>query len=115
MSLKTRIGEDINRIFLQMNHFAETHFWNGKEITCVPDDEEALKRKNNNVNDISWDNNTRQILIHVNITDMPNGKEPEPNTHIYFDQRPMKILDIVNNMGMLDIVLVSLDTREVAM
>ena len=48
MALKDRIAEDINRVFLQMDHFAETHYWNGEEITCVPDEEEALKRKNNN-------------------------------------------------------------------
>ena len=85
MALKDRITEDINRVFLQMDHFAETHYWNGEEITCVPDEEEALKRKNNNVNDISWDPNTRKILIHVKESEFPGGEAPEPNTHVFFD------------------------------
>ena len=46
MALKDRIAEDIDRIFMQQDHFAETHYWNGYAITCVPDDEESLKRKN---------------------------------------------------------------------
>lgn len=112
MALKDRIEEDIDRIFMQMDHFAETHYWNGIAITCVPDDEDALKRKNNNVNDISWDNNTRQILIHTPLATFPGGREPEPNTHIMFDKRPMKVLDVQHNMGLLDIMLIALDPRE---
>ena len=50
-----------------MEHFGETHYWNGFPIICVPDDEESLKRKNNNVNDISWDHNTRVMLIHTSL------------------------------------------------
>lgn len=112
MALKDRIAEDIDRIFMQMDHFAEIHYWNGIAITCVPDDEDSLKRKNNNVNDISWDNNTRQILIHTPLSTFPGGREPEPNTHIMFDKRPMKVLDIQHNMGLLDIMLIALDPRE---
>lgn len=113
MALKDRIAGDIPRIFLQMDHFAETHYWNGVPITCVPDEEQALKRKNNNVNDISWDNNTRHLMIHTSLADFPGGKEPEPNTHIIFDDKPMKVLESDNNMGMLDIMLVAMDPREV--
>lgn len=112
MALKDRIAEDIDRIFMQMDHFAEIHYWNGIAIKCVPDDEDSLKRKNNNVNDISWDNNTRQILIHTPLSTFPGGREPEPNTHIMFDKRPMKVLDIQHNMGLLDIMLIALDPRE---
>lgn len=112
MALKDRIAEDINRVFLQKDHFAETHYWNGDEITCVPDEEEALKRKNNNVNDISWDSNTRKILIHVKEAKFPGAEPPEPNTHILFDRKPMRVLDVNINMGMLDILLESRDPRE---
>lgn len=114
MSLKSRIEEDINRVFLQMDHFAETHYWNGAEIVCVPDEEEALKRKNNNVNDISWDSNTRKILIYVKEADFPEAEPPEPNTHVVFDRKPMRVLDVDINMGMLGILLESRDPRELA-
>ena len=112
MALKDRIAVDIYRIFMQQDHFAETHYWNGIPIICVPDDEESLKRQNNNVNDISWDNNTREILIHTPLDSFPGGREPEPNTHIMFDKRSMKVLDVKDNMGMLDILLTVPDPRE---
>ena len=113
MPLKDRIRADINRVFLRMDHFAEEHYWNGEKIICVPDEEEALKRKNNNVNDISWDSNTRKILIHVNESEFPEGEPPEPNTHVFFDRKPMRVLDVNIYMGMLDILLESRDPREV--
>jgi len=97
---------------MRTDHFAETHYWNGQEITCVPDEEEALKRKNNNVNDISWDNNTRSMLIHTPLEGFPGGREPDPNTNIMFDKRYMRVLEVDNNMGMLDIVLSAYDPRE---
>jgi len=112
MALKDRIADDITRIFMQLDHFAEIHYWNGFQITCVPDDEESLKRKNNNVNDISWDGNTRNILIHTPLATFPGGEEPEPNTHIMFDRKPMKVLDVQHNMGLLDITLTVHDPRE---
>ena len=112
MALKSRIEEDIRRIFLQTDHFAEIHYWNGKEIICVPDEEEALKRKNNNVNDISWDSNTRKILIHVKEADFPGQEPPEPNSHVVFDRKKMRVIDVDVNMGMLDILLESRDPRE---
>lgn len=113
MAFKDRVHSDIHRVFMNMNHFGETHYWNGAPIVCVPDDEEALKRKNNNVNDISWDNNIREILIHTPLEGFPGGREPEPNTHIVFDTKPMKVLDIQHNIGLLDILLTALDPREV--
>lgn len=112
MALNTRIANDISRTFMRKDHFAETHYWNGHEITCVPDEEEALKRKNNNVNDISWDNNTRNLLIHTPLADFPGGAEPEPNTHIMFDKHPMRVTSVVTNMGVLGIYLTALDPRE---
>lgn len=112
MSLKDRIANDIGRTFMQMEHFAETHYWNGMEITCIPDEEEALKRKNNNVNDISWDNNMRNLLIHTPLETFPGGRAPEPNTQVMFDNKPMVVLEVVHNMGVLGIYLIARDPRE---
>ena len=111
MALKDRIDNDISRCFMRADHFAETHYWNGNEIICVPDEEEALKRKNNNVNDISWDNNQRNIVIHTPLEDFPGG-EPEVNISIFFDKRPMRVLAVDHNMGVLSIHLLALDPRE---
>ena len=112
MALKDRIHEDINRVFLQMDHFAEIHYWNGTPIRCVPDEEEALKRKNNNVTDISWDNNTRTIVLYVKEAEFPGGEAPEINVNVMLDRRPMRVRDVHSDMGMLNILLESKDPRE---
>lgn len=111
MALRDRIAKDIDRCFMRQDHFGEMHYWNGQTIVCIPDEEEAIKRKNNNVNDISWDNNTRNLLIHTPLADFPGG-EPEPNTHVMFDRKPMKVLEVVHNMGVLGIYLAAIDPRE---
>lgn len=112
MALKDRIAADNTRVFMNMEHFAETHYWNGVEITCVMDEELAIKRKNNNVNDISWDNNVREILFHTPLANFPGGMEPEPNTQILFDRKTMWVRESHHNMGMLDILLSERDPRE---
>ena len=114
MSLKDRIASDRDRVFLQTNHFAETHTWNGLPFTCMIDEEEALKRKNNNVNDISWDNNTIDTLLHCKEEDWPGRQPPVPNEFGYFDKVHMKILQVSHNMGMITVVLTTNSPKQVA-
>ena len=97
---------------MRQDHFGEVHYWNGQRIICVPDEEDALKRKNNNVNDISWDNNSRTVLIHTPLADFPGGREPEPNTHVIFDKKEMRVVEVVHNIGVLGILLTAYDPRE---
>ncbi|MBQ8507216.1 MAG: hypothetical protein IJ466_07305 [Clostridia bacterium] len=111
MSLKDRIQQDNRRVFMQFNHFAEMHSWNGRFFRCVTDEEAALKRKNNNVVDVSWDNNTTEVLIYVPEKDFP-GKAV-PNEHGIFDKKPMKVLQVQNDMGMLAILLMSNEPKVV--
>lgn len=105
MALKDRLADDIARVFVNQDHFGEKHTWNGVEFQTVPDEEAALKRKNNNVTDLSWDNNTTETLLYVAETEWPGATEP--NVHGYLDGRPVKILQIQQDCGMLAILLVA--------
>ena len=51
-------------------------------------------------------------MIHVKESDFPEAEPPEPNTHIVFDRKPMRVLDVNINIGVLDILLESRDPRE---
>lgn len=112
MALTDLIADHNHRVFMNMAHFGEIHYWNGCEIECVPDDMEALKRKNNNVNDVSWQENTRTRLIHTPVDTFPEGMTPEPNTQVVFDRKAFKILDVHENKGMYEILLSAYDPRE---
>lgn len=114
MALKDRIARDRYRVYMNEGHFADQHTWNGRTFTCVTDDTVALKRKNNNVNDLSWDNNTMETMVYVPEESLPDTHAPVPNEHIYFDGVLMKVLQVQNDMGMLGILLTVNSPKAVA-
>ena len=113
MSLRDRIPTDRSRVFLQLNHFATRHTWNGIPFTCMVDEDEALKRKNNNVNDISWDNNTIETMLYVRKEDWPGRSKPVPNEFGYFDKVNMKIRQVSDNEGIYTIVLMTNSPKQI--
>lgn len=113
MALKDRIPKDNHRIFMNMDHFAETHTWNGEPFVCVADDTEALKRKNNNVNDISWDQNTVDMVIFVPEDSLPG--RAQPNEFVIFDGVEMRVSDVIDAIGMKEIHLNVGSAKVVAM
>lgn len=103
MALKDRIQRDNTRIFMNQEHFADVHTWNGLKFVCMADDTEALKRKNNNVVDVSWEQDTVDKVIFV-----PEGSLPgraQPNEQVVFDGVLMKVMDVIDAMGMKEIHL----------
>lgn len=112
MALKDRILADVHRVYMNMDHFCEEHLYNGKRIRCVVDEHEALKRKNNNIVDISWDNNSRETLIYTPVDSFPE-REPMPNMMVIFDRRQMRVLQVNEDMGMYSILLASNEARTV--
>lgn len=111
MSLKERAREDRHRVFMQTDHFAEEHTWNGITFICVTDDEAVLKRKNNNVNDISWNFNSDETLVYVPAEDWPGRRVT--NERGFFDNRYMTILEIQDDMDMLSIRLGTVSPKAV--
>lgn len=103
MPLKDRIKTDNHRIFMNADHFAEEHTWNGVPFVCVPDDTEALKRKNNNVNDISWQENAVDKVIFVPEDSLPS--RAQPNEFVLFDDVQMRVSDVIDAIGMKEIHL----------
>ena len=103
MSLQDRIGDDLNRVFLNTGQFAQTHRWENTDLLCVLDNEVALKRKNNNVVDISWDNSTVEVLIYAREDAFP--KRPLPQQTVYFDRYQWTVLQVTDNLGLLEVLL----------
>jgi hypothetical protein len=103
MALKDRISRDNHKIFMNPDHFAEEHTWNGVAFTCVPDDTEALKRKNNNINDISWQENAVDKVIFVPEDSLP--ARAQPNEQVIFDGVLMRVANVIDAIGMKEIHL----------
>lgn len=107
MSLKERIPNDIHRVFLNQDHFGTKHTWNGVEVECVIDDDQLIKRKNNNVVDNSWGENNGEKLVFIAAHYFRDGliRKPEPNQLIYFDGRQYRISQIIDAVEMYDITI----------
>ncbi len=103
MALKDRILSDNHKIFMNEDHFAKEHTWNGVPFTIVKDDEEALKRKNNNVNDISWDGDTLDIVLFVPEDSLP--ARAQPNETVILDNKQVRVIDVIDAIGMKEIHL----------
>lgn len=103
MALKGRLERDNHAIFMNMDHFAERHTWNGVPFVCVMDDTEALKRKNNNVNDISWDDNKLEKVLFVPADSLPG--RAQPNEFVILDNAQMRVLRVIDAIGMKEIHL----------
>lgn len=113
MALKDRIQRDNHKAFMNMDHFAEEHTWNGVPFVCVPDDTEALKRKNNNVNDISWDNDTVDKVLFVPEDSLP--ARAQPNEFVILDNIQMRVLRVIDAINMKEIHLTLPYSKGVAM
>ena len=103
MALKDRFNRDNHKIFMNTDHFGETHTWNGIPFVCVPDDTEAMKRKNNNVNDLSWDTNAVDKVLFVPIDSLP--ARAQPNEFVLYDNLQMRVLHVIDAKGMKEIHL----------
>lgn len=112
MALVDRIPRDNHKIFMNKEHFAEEHTWNGIPFTCVPDDTEALKRKNNNVNDISWQENTLDKVLFVPSDSLP--ARAQPNEFVLLDGVQVRVADVIDAKGMKEIHLTVGWTKGVA-
>ena len=109
MPLIDRIQQDNERVFMNTGQHATTHVWDGKPIVCVVDNETALKRKNNNVVDISWDNDS--VDIHLFFSAIPHEghepptKPPLPQQQVEFDRMLYTINQVSADEGMYQITL----------
>lgn len=111
MSLKSRILADNTRVFMNQSQFASEHTWNGTPFTCVCDEEGANIKKNGNVIDESWDNNTREVIVYVTMEEFP-GK-PIVNESGYLDNVPVRLLQVNEDEGMLTLLFVSYEPKAV--
>ncbi len=103
MSLHDRLEADINRVFLNETQFATWHSWEGTQILCVVDNDLALKRKNNNVVDISWDPNSTEILLYAKESDF--ARKPHPQQTVMFDRTQYTVMQVSGDAGILEILL----------
>ena len=109
MSFKEAAAQDIDAVFMNVDEFADVHEWEGKSIICLIDVDTELKRKNNNVLDISWDNNRDEIHVFVSKTQLEH--KPIINNDILLDGDSYRVMSVEEDMGMYVISLTAQTAR----
>jgi hypothetical protein len=110
VSLRERIAGDNARL-MNLDQFGERHMWDNTEITCIIDREAALKRKNNNVVDLSWDFNYEELVLYALASAFT--KKPLPQQTVLFDRNMWRVLQVGEDEGMLNVLLVRRVAKEV--
>lgn len=98
MTFKDEIAQDIDNVFLNLDDFAETHIVEGKEISCVLDDE-ALKTRQGSA-EIGIDEST--LLLFAKVEDLPDKQR---GGLLNVDHKIYMIDDWKVNFGMAEIAL----------
>lgn len=102
MNFKDRVAADIEKVFLNNNHFGSTVDVNGKNMN-VTIDEDALKERNlAMIKDGKL--NVDDVLFYCNKTEFDNGI-PRVENRMMFAGVDYMISSVKDDMGMLTITL----------
>lgn len=100
MNFKEQIALD-NRVFLNLDEFADLHIFDGKNVTCIVDDDYVEQQT------IKTGLGTAvgMKVIHVSLSELP-GK-PVSDAVINFDGKNYTIKTVLDNEGILTITMQS--------
>lgn len=113
MPLQDRLEADARRILESTEQFATEHLWDRRPIICVVDNHTALKRKNNNVIDISWDNDSEEILLYVHESQFKGMSRPRSQQTVLFDKTIMTVSQVSLDEGVYEMILTTRKARDV--
>lgn len=97
MSLVDRIQSDVMGIFYRESEFARHHDWNGKDIVCIVDGQEALAHKNQNTLSVDWDVGSVDKVVRIPFGQLEEA--PVENETVFFDEHMMRISRVVDEEG----------------
>lgn len=95
MSLKELISEDVRKVFLNFNDFAEIHKINGANILCVIDKDNTHMRSSGG----RRTEGVREDSFFVYIDSREFVKKPSPHERIDIDGKSYFIRDIADENG----------------
>lgn len=99
MTFQEMIGNDIKNVFLNVEELGSKHLIEGKEITCIFDDEALRERQAGAELGVS----ESSLLIFANTKDLPCRKGVDE--HLLVDHKEYTIDAWDENMGMTQIAL----------
>ena len=87
MSFKDEIAADLDAVFLELDEFAETHRVEGKDITCVIDNDKGQRKSDGAMYDLAQ----ADFILMAKTADLPARKEA--GSVLNLDGRELTISD----------------------
>ncbi|MBQ9229076.1 MAG: hypothetical protein IJ680_07720 [Paludibacteraceae bacterium] len=98
-TLKDLIAADVDRVFFELDDFAELHRIEGKEISIVIDNDQLEKMKQGQILGVA----ESDMLIFAKTSDMPKRKAPGSLLNV--DGRELIVDEWTENKGVTQIAL----------
>ena len=111
MALSDRIAGDVMNIFYRESEFARRHDWNGKEIICIVDDEQALMHANLNTLSLEWDAGNIDMVVRIPANQLE--RKPMEAETVFFDGRTKLIRRVADNDGEYIVLMRETEARGV--
>lgn len=99
MNFKEQIRQDLEKVFLNLDEFAELHRIEGKQVTVVIDDDELQELKKGQILDMV----EADMLILAKADDLP--RDLDPGRLLNVDGREMLVVKAGNDMGLVEVAL----------
>ena len=112
MTLKEMIADDIQKVFLNLNDFADIHNVDGTEMKAVIDEINADERNLKTTDRIIGDSIFKKYLkVYVDAEDY--GDKPDVGRRIFtLDEEEYRVIEVDEEMGMYVIYLEVADECE---
>lgn len=111
MSLADRIESDIEKVFYRHDDFARYHDWNGRLITCIVDNEQALMHGNLNTLSIEWDVGNIDTIVRIPASAL--DAKPREGETVFFDGKMKVIRNATDNEGEYIVLMRDYEARGV--
>lgn len=102
---------DVTRIFYRESEFARRHNYNGTEILCIVDAEDAQKSRNLNAVSIEWDTGAHIMTLRIPTDELCD--EPLEGERVLFDGQYYVVEAVSDNEGEWILTLKSSEARSI--
>jgi len=94
---------DLNKVFLNLNEFAEMHNINGIEVSCIIDTDSTQPLR---AGIAKYDGTFKEtIMLFISESNLPNEPKPAYNQRIIVDKHNYRIMHVDLNNSLYEILL----------
>lgn len=112
MGFKDTLCADIEKVFFNLDEFAEMHEWDGLKIKCVVDYDAAQNRKYLTPIEMGWFTEAADVLVAISRAEFERMGLPLPaaDQTVMFDRMQRRIMQVKEESGVFNVLLTGTTT-----